>query len=53
MFSYEAYQTLIASVHQCENAMEQSSLIIAMNVEQQAQYDKLYEEIGRFICLHI
>lgn len=44
--SYEAYQALIASVYQCENAMEQSSLVIAMNYEQQKQYEDLYKEIG-------
>ncbi|CAI2723750.1 unnamed protein product [Schistosoma spindalis] len=42
---YEAYQALIASVYQCENAMEQSSLVIAMNYEQQKQYEDLYKEI--------
>ncbi|CAH8833831.1 unnamed protein product [Trichobilharzia szidati] len=46
---YEAYQALIASVCQCENAMEQSSLVIAMNYEQQKQYEDLYKEIENAI----
>uniref|UniRef100_A0A0V0J6X6 THO complex subunit 7 homolog n=1 Tax=Schistocephalus solidus TaxID=70667 RepID=A0A0V0J6X6_SCHSO len=39
------YNSLMASVSQCENAMEQALLIQSMNFEQSQKYDELLEEI--------
>ncbi|CAH8568338.1 unnamed protein product [Dicrocoelium dendriticum] len=42
---FETFQALIGSVNQCENAMEQSHLVLLMNEEQQKQYSQLQEDI--------
>lgn len=42
---YETFQALIGSVNQCENAMEQSALVLAMNQEQLNQYSELFKKI--------
>ncbi|CAL8079909.1 unnamed protein product [Calicophoron daubneyi] len=42
---HEAYQALVGSVYQCENAMEQSNLVLTMNEEQLEQYSELHKEI--------
>ncbi|KAF6772030.1 hypothetical protein AHF37_09550 [Paragonimus kellicotti] len=42
---FETFQALIGSVNQCENAMEQSALVLSMNQEQLNQYSELFKKI--------
>ncbi|TGZ75106.1 hypothetical protein CRM22_000569 [Opisthorchis felineus] len=42
---FETFQALLGSINQCENAMEQATLVLSMNKKQQEHYSELYKEI--------
>ncbi|KAF8569976.1 hypothetical protein P879_08161 [Paragonimus westermani] len=48
---FETFQALIGSVNQCENAMEQSALVLSMNQEQLNQYSELFKKISQFVFI--